>query len=222
MCRQSYTSDELQGADLTISEGNEDGSDCGEDGVLGQCGRGLMTMGFQVPLGGDGDEGDSCLEVFFGYVRRGIANEILRAVRRWALDGSERDGDGNTAVHIAAIHGNTSIVEVRKTSDTCTLGHPRPSLPPQPHASCRPSRSCFRARNQRASGNSMDAADGSFVAAPGQGGLRLLEVIEVWSYVTTVGGLGVGFRLGIIFSMSGTDGVGVGFECLGVGFGSSP
>jgi len=42
---------------------------------------------FEVPLGGDGDDGESCLDVFFGYVRRGIANEVLRAVRRCALDG---------------------------------------------------------------------------------------------------------------------------------------
>ena len=97
----------MERADLTIAEGDEEGSDCGEEGILGQCGKGLMTMGFQVPLGGDSEEGDSCLEVFFGYVRRGIANEVLRAVRRWALDGSERDGDGNTAVHIAAIHAAT-------------------------------------------------------------------------------------------------------------------
>ena len=27
-------------------------------------------------------ESESCLDIFFGYVRRGIANEVLRAVRR--------------------------------------------------------------------------------------------------------------------------------------------
>jgi len=109
----AYDSDDLEQCDLTIAEGDEEGSELEADAVLGRCGKGLMTMGFQVPLGGgDGEEGDSCLEVFFGYVRRGISNEVLRAVRRWALDGSERDGDGNTAVHIAAIHGNTNIVEL--------------------------------------------------------------------------------------------------------------
>ena len=86
-------------------------------------------MGFQVPLGGDSEEGDSCLEVFFGYVRRGIANEVLRAVRRWALDGSERDGDGNTAVHIAAIHGSTSIVEVHIHVRPRSFSSPQPPPP---------------------------------------------------------------------------------------------
>ncbi len=43
-------------------------------------------------------------------------------VRRWALDGSERDSQGNTAVHIAAIHGNKSIVEllVKEGFDCCS------------------------------------------------------------------------------------------------------
>jgi hypothetical protein len=43
-------------------------------------------------------------------------------VCRWALDGSERDSQGNTAVHIAAIHGNKSIVEllVKEGFDCCS------------------------------------------------------------------------------------------------------
>ena len=114
-------------SELTIDEGDEDsdgshGVEEGED-MLEQCGKGLMTMGFEVPLGGGGgEEEDSCLDVFFRYVRRGIGNEVLRAVRRWALDGSERDGEGNTAVHIAAIHGHKQIVDllVKEGFDCCS------------------------------------------------------------------------------------------------------
>jgi hypothetical protein len=76
-------------ADLSIMEEGEEGEGEGETekgGVLGQCGKGLMTMGFAVPLGGDAaDDGESCLDIFYGYVRRGDSNEVLRAVRRWAL-----------------------------------------------------------------------------------------------------------------------------------------
>jgi len=115
----AYDSDNLERADFTIEEVDEEMSD-EEDETLAQCGKGLMTLGFEVPLGGDGGEdGDSCLEVFFGYVRRGIANEVLRALRRWALDGSERDAQGNTAVHIAAIHGSKHIVEVAACVHAC-------------------------------------------------------------------------------------------------------
>jgi|LauGreDrversion2_3_1035106.scaffolds.fasta_scaffold11751_2 hypothetical protein len=114
-----YDSDNLERADFTIDECDKERSD-EEDETLAKSGKGLMTMGFEVPLGGDGGEdGDSCLEVFFGYVRRGIANEVLRALRRWALDGSERDAQGNTAVHIAAIHGSKHIVEVAARVYAC-------------------------------------------------------------------------------------------------------
>ena len=117
-----------------------------------------MTMGFEVPLGGDGgDDGDSCLDVFFGYVRRGIANEVLRALRRWALDGSERDAEGNTAVHIAAIHGGKHIVEVASCCCMRARVHASASMWAWLGAACNQLIACC-AR-----------------AALGEGGLRLLE-----------------------------------------------
>jgi hypothetical protein len=46
----------------------------------------MLTYAEQVALAAVGDaveaEAESCLDIFFGYVRRGIANEVLRAVRR--------------------------------------------------------------------------------------------------------------------------------------------
>ena len=125
---------------------------------VSQCGKGLMTMGFEVPLGGDGgDDGDSCLDVFFGYVRRGIANEVLRALRRWALDGSERDSEGNTAVHIAAIHGSKHIVEVALCVCICARLHACGGIWAWLGAACTQLKACCA------------------WAALGEGGLRLLE-----------------------------------------------
>jgi len=40
----AYDSEDLEKADFTIEEGDED-EGCDQSSVLGQCGRGLMTMG---------------------------------------------------------------------------------------------------------------------------------------------------------------------------------